>query len=308
MNTQAKLDWDDLRYFLAAAQAKSLAGAARTLGVNHSTIGRRLSSLEAYFGAPLVIRTPDGLQLTQLGLALEPLVEQVEQAVAAACLRATHQKVRVRLAMPTGSAQLFTPHLPRLQREFPELSLELLSETRTVDLGKGEADLALRVGPVLDENLVARKVGEIGSSLYGSDGYLARKPVATDLGDLNGHDFIIDPSPIALAEAQWIEAHRGPAGAVLRIHGLTDLFAAALDGAGLAILPCLLADAQPGLRRLTPQVVIARDLSLVYRREVRLVEPIRAVIRFVLDVLRENTDRISGVVPQCPLTTPRLMD
>src|SRR5687768_1617956 len=83
MATDEELDWNDLRYFLRAAQAGTLAGAARAMGVEHSTIGRRLSSLERRLGEPLVIRAPDGLHLTPLGASLVPLVEEVDRAVAA---------------------------------------------------------------------------------------------------------------------------------------------------------------------------------------------------------------------------------
>lgn len=75
------LNWNDLRFFLRAAQAGTLAGAARAMEVDHSTIGRRLSALERSLGVPLVIRAADGLHLTPLGENLVPLVEQVERAV-----------------------------------------------------------------------------------------------------------------------------------------------------------------------------------------------------------------------------------
>ena len=78
----ADLDWDDLRYFLAAARQETLSGAARALGVKHSTIGRRISALERSLGAPLFVRQPDGLVLTPLGASVRSRVEQIEQAVA----------------------------------------------------------------------------------------------------------------------------------------------------------------------------------------------------------------------------------
>ena len=78
-----ELDWDDLRHFLHAARAGSLAGAAREIGVEHTTIGRRLNALEAALGAPLVLRGADGLTLTPLGEKALPLVSDVERAVLA---------------------------------------------------------------------------------------------------------------------------------------------------------------------------------------------------------------------------------
>src|SRR5262245_29907992 len=138
-----ELDWDDLRYFLRAAEAGSLAAAARAMGVEHTTIGRRLSALERALGAPLLARGPDGLELTPLGERVAPLARDAERAVRAVRDLVTCQKTRVRLATPTGFTPLFTARLPDLQRDHPEIVLELMSSSRPVDLKKGEADLAI---------------------------------------------------------------------------------------------------------------------------------------------------------------------
>lgn len=290
------LNWDDLRFFLRAAQAGSLAGAARAMEVDHSTIGRRLSALERSLGTPLVIRAPDGLHLTPLGENLVPLVEQVERAVLAVCEQARQQKSRVRLATPTGFTKLFTANLAQLQAACPGLSLELLSSSRPVDLKKGEAELAIRSGPVVDETLVARKLCETGWSLYASPAYLSRRPAPADLNDLSGHDVIgYDPSLVGVPAAKWIEARTQGANVVLRSREMNDMLAAALGGAGLAVLPCLLADEEDGLVRLTPAVLATREVSLVYQREIRLAAPVQAVIRFVVQVIHENATRISGL-------------
>jgi DNA-binding transcriptional LysR family regulator len=290
-----EINWDDLRYFLRAAQAKTLAGAARAMGVDHSTVGRRLTALERALGAPLFIRRPDGLQLTPLGETLAPLAGQVERAVLALSDQVTQQTARVRVAMPTGFTRLFTAGLARLRAEHPALSLELLSEPRLVNLRKGEADLAIRSGPVSDDDLVARRLGEVGSTLYAAPAYLARRPAPAAADDLRGHDLIgYDQSLAALPVAKWIEEHAGDATIVLRSREMTEMLAAALSGAGVAMLPCFLGDEEPGLERLTPEVISTREISLVYRRELRLVKSVRAVIEFVVDVMRENAARVAG--------------
>src|SRR5688500_9079270 len=101
-----ELNWDDLRYFLGAVRAGTLAGASRAMAVEHTTIGRRLSSLEETLGAALVLRGPEGLKLTPLGEAAVPLVEQVEQAVAAVRDLVSARGARVRLAVPSGFTTL----------------------------------------------------------------------------------------------------------------------------------------------------------------------------------------------------------
>ena len=298
MASNVELNWDDLRYFLRAVQSGTLAGAARVMGVDHSTIGRRLSALERVLGAPLVIRGPEGLHPTPLGESLLPLVEEMDRAATNIRGRATQRPARVRLAMPTGFTKLFTSNLARLRATEPQLTLELLTGAKVVDLRKGEADLAIRSGPVLDQDLIARPLGQSGWSLYASPAYLARRPVPADPDDLSGHDIIgYDLTLSAVPAAMWIEQRLHRATLVLRSREMTDMLVAALSGAGLAVLPCLIADDEPGLTRLTPNVLATRELSLVYPREARLAQPVEAVIHFVLDVMRENATPIAGAPP-----------
>lgn len=289
------LDWDDLRYFLEAVRAGTLSGAARAMKVKHTTIGRRLASLEETLGAPLVLRGPEGLRLTSIGEAAVPLVEQVEQAVAAVRERVTARRARVRLAVPSGWTTLFSARVASLRREHPKLSLELVSGSRPADLKKGEADLAVRAGTIADEDLIARKLCESGWALYAADTYVARRGVPHDVDDLGGHDVIgFDPSLARVPMARWLEARSGAANVVMRGREVTDMLAAGLSGVGLCALPCMVADVEPSLTRLTKGLIAQPAISLVYRREAKLSREVRAVIRMVIDVVRENADRIAG--------------
>jgi DNA-binding transcriptional LysR family regulator len=289
------LDWDDLRYFLRAAQSRTLAGAARDMGVEHTTIGRRLSALERSLGTALVLRGPEGLRLTPLGERVAPLVEEVERAVLAVCDVIASHRARVRLAVPSGFARLFAPGVAQLCRDHPGLALELMSGSQLVDLKRGEADLAIRSGPVADKDLVVRKLGESGWSLYASEAYLGRRPAPIDPDDLSGQEVIgYDAALTAVPAAAWIEKRAARATIVLRYREMTDMVAAAVSGVGLAALPCILADAEPALRRLTDDVIATRNLSLVYRREARLSESVRAVVCFVMDTIQEHAARIRG--------------
>jgi DNA-binding transcriptional LysR family regulator len=295
MTSDAELDWNDLRYFLRAAQAQTLAGAARAMGVEHTTVGRRLTALERSLGAPVFFRGPEGLRLTPLGEQLIPLVTEVERAVSAVRRAATAQAGRVRLAVPSGFTRLFTAGLGQLCLDHPGLSLELVSGSRPADLKRGEADLAIRSGPVADKELTARKLCESGFSLYASEAYLARRAAPRDPNDLTGHDVIAyDQSLAAVPAAKWIEERAASATVVFRSREMTDMLAAACGGAGLAVLPCMLGDGEPALRRLTPDVIARRTLSLIYRREAKLSKHVRAVIDFVVKVMRQHADQIRG--------------
>jgi len=290
-----EIDWNDLRYALAAARSRTLAGAARALGVEHSTIGRRLTALEDALGVPLFTRGPEGLVLTSLGEKVMPRLEEMERTVAAVAELTISQKTRVRLATPTGFGRYINPHLAAFQGAHPSITLELLSGSRPVDLKKSEADLAIRLGASDDEELVTRKIGDVGWSLYASAEYLARHAAPSDPGALAGHDVLgFEPSLAGVPGAKWIEAHGQGANVIMRCREITDVVAACVAGLGLAVLPCMAAETEPALVRLTPAVLGTRRLSLVYRREVLVSEPVKAVIEFVLKVMAEPAAHMSG--------------
>jgi DNA-binding transcriptional LysR family regulator len=284
---RADVDWEAVRYFLHAATSKSLSGAARSLRVEHTTVGRRLSSLEVTLGAALVERGPGGLTLTRLGRRVYRLAQEMAAAAKSIAELAGAASSNVRLVVPTGFTPLLTPHLEELSRTEPQLSLEIVSSAKRVDLRKGEADLAIRVGPIEDETLVARKLGEVGSALYGARSYLAKRKCSVDPTSLNGHAVIGFHGSLAeMPAARWLRERTADATIVLRSREAVDMLSAARSGAGLAVLPCFLADAEPALVRLTSQPVAMRRVSLVYRREPRPSPTLRTVIAFVMEALR----------------------
>src|SRR5262249_50576833 len=156
---------------------------------------------------------------------------------------------------------------------------DILGGSRPVDLVRGDAELAIRSGPVTDPDLVARRLGTTGWSLYASPGYLARHAAPVSLDDLAGHELIgYGRAPPAVPAPQWVEQRAARASIVLRTREMTEMLAAAASGAGLALLPCLLGDGEPRLVRLTPAVLATRELWLAFRRDTARSEAVRAVI------------------------------
>jgi DNA-binding transcriptional LysR family regulator len=290
-----EIDWNDLRYFLAAARAKTLAGAARALGVEHSTIGRRLTTLEETLGASLVTRGPEGLALTAVGRKVVPLLEDIERVVLAAKELAASEKTRVRLATPSGFSRILSPHLGAFQAQHPGVTIELMGSSRMVDLKKGEADVAIRQGPSEDEDLVAKTIGDVQWSLYAADTYLGRHPAPVDPRELAGHDLLgFEAQLSGVPGARWIEQHGKGANIIMRCREVSDMLAGCVAGIGLAVLPCTATASEPSLRRLTGEVLGNSKLCIVYRKEVLLAEPIRAVIEFVTAVMRDYLQSIPG--------------
>jgi DNA-binding transcriptional LysR family regulator len=266
------------------------------LRVEHTTVGRQLSGLERSVGASLVERSPAGLTLTDLGQQVFKLVLEMERAVRAIAELTNIERANVRLVVPTGFTVLLTPHLESLRREQPGILLEIVSGARRVDLRKREADLAIRIGPVEDEELIARKLGDAGLSLYGSRDYVARQKQPIDPDDLSGQAVVGFHRALAeMPAAQWLAARSAKANIVMRCREAVDMLAAVQSGAGLGVLPCLLADAERSLVRLTRTPVATRRVSLVYRRQPRISAELRSVISLVVTVMRKQAPRMLGM-------------
>jgi DNA-binding transcriptional LysR family regulator len=290
------LDWDDLRYFLRAARFGSFARAARALRVEHSTVSRRLKALEEHIGAALMLRRPDGIQPTEVGKKLLPILEAIERSVAAAHALVASEKARVRLAMPSGFMRVFTNALADLRQTHPEISVEIVSGSRPVNLERGEADLAIRSRAIVSDDLVARKLCVAGWSLYASEAYLARHPGKIDVDNLAGHEVIgFDASLAGSPGGRWVAARAKQVTVTMRGREMVDMIAAAASGIGIALVPCVLGDAEPKLKRLARQIVVTHEMALVYRREARLSPNVRLVARAIFEAVKHNAALITGV-------------
>jgi DNA-binding transcriptional LysR family regulator len=279
---QNMLDWDSLRYFLAASRGGTLSAAGRALRVDQTTVGRRLAALEAALGARLFDRGPDGLVLTPAGAALVPRAERIEAEGLA-----VERELGGREGQVTGTVRITTPEafgnaylaarLVELHRRHPTLTLELVADNRAMSLSKREADLALRLGRPAQLGLVVRRVATVASALYAAPGYVARRPAAAP--PFAGHDLVgFDDTFLPREETAWLAQHVRGARTVLRCTSTAAMAAAAAAGLGLALLPCYIGDRDERLRRLPPTAQpVVRGLWLVVHRDLRHAARIRAV-------------------------------
>jgi len=234
------MNWDDLRIFLAAARSGSFTGAARELRVDQSTVSRRVAALEDTLGAPLFVRNRDGLTATSLAGALMQHATRVEAEMAAALSVGQDEAGTglVRLATTEALATtLLQSGLGALAAKHPGLHIDLITGNRTLDLAKGDADLALRLVRPREESLSVRKVGELVYALHGAPQYLAQRGAPRSSAELGGHDVIAMSGEMAMAPmAKWMESMQGTRVA-MSTNSLPMLGMAIAAGLGLGVLP-----------------------------------------------------------------------
>jgi DNA-binding transcriptional LysR family regulator len=282
-------DWNDLRFLLAVAREGSTLAAARRLGVNQSTVQRRLAELEARLGERLVERLAAGYRLTDLGQAVLVRAEAVEAAAEefAKAVRDQGRGARgvIRLTCPEPIAFRLTKSgiLDRFQVANPGLTVEFVLSDSYVDLTKGEADVALRSGDTDDAVLVGRKIADSLWAVYASRAYVDRHGAPASEAEMVCHPLIGFEEAMAKHRAViWLNAVAPGATYAARSTSVLGLISAAKAGVGLAALPMSLGDAEPDLVRVFgPVDALTRDWRILTHPDQRHTSRIDAFFRFI---------------------------
>lgn len=284
------LAWDDIRFFLAIVKHGRLAQAARALGVEHTTVSRRLAALERAVGAPLFDRTKAGHLLTRAGHRVVAQAEAMARAARGFETEAHHGRAqvegRVRLALVESFAVTWlAPNLPRLSRQHPGLSLDVVTGNAQSDLSRGEAELAVRSPRPSQRELAAVKIGVSSFTLFGTEEVAARLPRAALDGDLpmTGEVPLLAYTPdlTFLQSARWFRDLLGRSRIGLLTNSTLTLLAAARAGAGAVVLPEFAVKRAPELVRLTRRDVSRQEAWLVTHPEFRRDPRVRAVSEFL---------------------------
>ncbi len=300
MRSWAVFDWNDLRYLLAISEAGTLVGAARALGVKHTTVSRRLAALEHDLGARLLRKgaeryalTPAGEEVLALAAELKARADAVERRVAGSDSRVAGV---VRVTMPETVAGWLVQQLPALRARHPDLVVNVLGDTRVYDLLSGEADLAIRLAKGDNEGgLLERKLVPAAWSVYASRAYVARRGAPRTLADYAEHDLIgfegaADRSP----GGQWFRENVPDARFAMRGNGVVQIFNAAIMGFGVTLLPCFMADPEPSLARLTPEVFHNRRVRLLVPADLARLARVRAVMDFIVELFQRDAALFEG--------------
>jgi len=246
------MDWDNLRFFLELARAGTLVGAARRLGVDHTTVARRIQGLEKQVDAALFSREADGHRLSEAGRALLPRVEAMEAAFLAVQSAAPgvgpglHGVVRVGTTEGFGNLVLAAA-LAQFAQAHPGLVVDLLALPRLVHLSRREADIVISLERPARGPVIVVKLTDYVLRLYGARSYLAQHPPIAQAEDLRGHSFISYVDDLLFSKELQIldELHR-PGQYALRSTSVLAQYEAVRAGVGLAVLPAFVAaqDAQ----------------------------------------------------------------
>jgi len=287
------VDWDDLRHFLAIHRGGTLARAASTLGINATTVSRRLAALEERVHARLFDRTPEGYTLTGAGHDLLYRAERMEAealALEREVLGADQRlagSVRVTATEMIGT-RFIMPHVPQFRARHPEIAIELESSNRNVSLTRREADIALRLARPHEENVITRRLAPIPVALYAAPDYLSTRGVPIDAeSSLAGHELLLFAATRAFrVENAWFEPRLAGARITLRSDSVSAIFAAAVAGAGIALLPRAAADREPGLARIpTLTVPEPRVIWQTVHADLQKNARVRAVLDFLTEIL-----------------------
>ncbi len=294
----AMLDWDDLRTFLMIARHRTLSAAARAMQVQQPTMGRRLEALEQRAGATLLQKTPTGYVLTPAGEAVFSTVERIEAETQTVERLIAGKDLRlegtVRLTtVETLAAEVLSPILAAFRLDHPAVQVEIVAATRSLSLTKREADVALRIAPFSQPDLVARKVGEMAYGLYASADYLARHDAPDWDRGAKGHSVILtEPDLLETPEMRWLQTLAPDASVSVVSNSRLIQRAAAREGMGLACLARYLGDGDRGLVRLqvAGKMEPVRDLWLGLHADMRHMPRIRIFV----DALQDGLKRAAG--------------
>jgi DNA-binding transcriptional LysR family regulator len=285
------LAWDDFRLIDAVAATRNLPAAAARLGIDHSTVFRRLKAVEALLGTPLFERHRSGYALTPAGEEMAALAARVDEDITAVTRRLSGQvpapSGEVRVATSDSLlSDLLMPMLARFRRENPAIRLDLVTGNAALNLSRRDADVAVRATDNPPDTLVGRRAARIAWALYGTEGTTGDWVCLGDnLAGLAVVRHAREAVPVDRLAARFDT-----------VLGLAHGIAA---GIGIGHLPCFLGDTWPGLRRLAPpDPAYGTDLWLLTHPDLRHTPRVRALLDSLGEDIAARRPLIEGAAPR----------
>ncbi|MBB3139264.1 LysR family transcriptional regulator [Halomonas organivorans] len=301
------LDWQDIQLFLEVAHTERLTEAARRLGVDHSTLSRRTRRFEQRLNAQLFERSTHGYRLTEAGQRLlahaEEMARHANEALETLSDQNRQLSGQIRLGVTEGfGTWVITPLLAGFGERHPRLTLDLLALPRVVNLSRHEADLAITVERPGSAGLVTSRLCDYRLRLYASRNYLARHGTPERLAELGQHRLIGYVDDLIFSDQlHYLDPLLAP-GRVdtpphfgIRSTSVTAQYRAVRQGAGLAILPCFMAEPDDDLVAvLEDEVEVVRQFWITARQEQRRLSRVRLLWDFLREAVEANRDLLMG--------------
>lgn len=297
------IDWDDIRFFLAVARRGSITAAARDLGVNHSTVSRRIAAFEDSLGVRLFDRLATGYALTPAGQEMVPSAQRMEEEALGLDRRLYGRDTELSgLLRVTTAGTFVNPFLMeqvgRFLVEYPGIDIEMVVSSDLANLHAREVDVAIRATMNPPETLVGRRIGRLTATLYARSDFVAP-------GEPGAANSAGAPDVIAYLEgardyttASWFRDTYPTARVRLRLNNIEAAYEAILAGVGIGMLPCHMGDIDPRLRRLPPyHLEPVFDLWLLTHADLRRTAKVRAFINFMANAIMPHKDLIEGHRP-----------
>jgi DNA-binding transcriptional LysR family regulator len=293
-----QFEWDDLRYVLAVATAGSLASAARLLGVNHTTVLRRVSAFEERVGVRVFDRLPTGYALTADGAELIAEARQIEERITALGRQIAGRDLQLSGTLRiTSTDTLMDSILPEVLAAFraahPGIELELTISNLMLNLSKRDADVAIRPARNPPETLVGRHIAKVAFAIYAGEPYLSKRG---KIGNLEDEQWVgPDDSLSDTAVAQWMRTELEGAEITFRADSFSALRQAARTGLGLVALPCYLGDTTTDLTRVHPPIEqMETALWILTHEDLRQTARVKTFTEFAANAFKRYRALIEG--------------
>lgn len=295
-----KLAWDDLRLIKAIADARSLPAAAALLGVNHSTVFRRLGQIEDALAVKLFERHRAGYALTAIGEEMVALAQHVDEEITAFTRRIAGQETAPagELRVTTNDSlliHLLTPLFAGFRNQCQDVRLDVVLTNQALNLSKRDADVAIRATDNPPENLVGRRVATIAWALYGRRSEFP-DPGGTHPDDLFERDWVsLGDNFATLKTVKFVQQHVKPERIAYKLSTVLGMAEAVEVGLGIGHLPCFIGDARPGLVRLSPpRPKFSADLWLLTHPDLRHSPRVRVFLDFLAAEIGKRRRFIEG--------------
>ena len=295
----AEPEWGDFKTMLALGRGGSVAGAARLLDVDSSTVSRRLSAIEEALGAILVIRGGREFCLTAEGREAVAAAQTIEAAIARAttAIRAANTAIEgvVRISCVSTITNLLLPFRELVESQHPGLSVQFIPTNRAVDLAKGEADIAIRNIRPTEVDVIARRGFELGVAVYAAKAYLAQHGTPCSPEDLRAHQLILYSDALQhLPWFSWIEKYADPNKPAIRVESTESANGLVIAGGGIGVLTCAYGDTMPDAVRVFPEPIAYIQTWFVYHESLRNSARVKTTVDLLAEFIAARKDQLRG--------------